>query len=321
VFLNNEIQKQLQTLAYYKEKRITLMNEAHKINQRLNRVQVRFNSNFNNKFFLMCVKNETNQPHLFCEEDRLEYEKDMQKLQFLMNIGSIEITNPLKAEETRSLIEKEMEMFNKQNTQSLYFNSSEHFLLNVNKISSRVTLLMNEYNESQTVLKKLRNELEQTKLEIRNDEKNNLFWELEIDDKEREGLSEEKVEQLMQRIYNGEENDNNNENNSLIELNDSQELSNEIENENILFGEEDYESENNEINYGNKLSTMTKEGSVWRLSCGFKNKIIIEELDLSKTATKDGQTCFYKELDSNLENEKVRFEAIKLTKLIPGQRG
>ena len=55
----------------------------------------------------------------------------------------------------------------------------------------------------------------------------------------------------MQRIYNGEEIDNNNENNSLIELNDSQELSNEIENENILFGEEDYESENNEINYGN----------------------------------------------------------------------
>lgn len=79
----------------------------------------------------------------------------------------------------------------------------------------------------------------------------NLQKVLEIDDKELEGLSEEKVEHLMQRIYNGEEIDNNNENNSLIELNDSQELSNEIENENILFGEEDYESENNEINYGN----------------------------------------------------------------------
>ena len=202
VFLNNEIQKQLQTLAYYKEKRITLMNEAHKINQRLNRVQVRFNSNFNNKFFLMCVKNETNQPHLFCEEDRLEYEKDMQKLQFLMNIGSIEITNPLKAEETRSLIEKEMEMFNKQNMQSLYFNSSEHFLLNVNKISSRVTLLMNEYNESQTVLKKLRNELEQTKFEIRNDEKNNLFWELEIDDKEKKLLEAKTKHAALLSYYN-----------------------------------------------------------------------------------------------------------------------
>lgn len=75
-----------------------------------------------------------------------------------------------------------------------------------------------------------------------------------------------------------------------------------------------------ERNYGNKLSTMTKEGSVWRLSCGFNDEIIIEELDLSKTASKRGQVAFYTKLSSYVENEKVKYADLKFEYLVPGQR-
>lgn len=75
-----------------------------------------------------------------------------------------------------------------------------------------------------------------------------------------------------------------------------------------------------ERNYGNKLSTMTQEGSVWRLSCGFNDEIIIEELDLGKTASKRGQISFYTRLTSNIENERVRYKDLKKQYLIPGQR-
>lgn len=75
-----------------------------------------------------------------------------------------------------------------------------------------------------------------------------------------------------------------------------------------------------ERNYGNKLSTMTEEGSVWRLSCGFNDEIIVEELDLRKTASKRGQISFYTRLLSNVPNERVRYKELNNKYLIPGQR-
>lgn len=75
-----------------------------------------------------------------------------------------------------------------------------------------------------------------------------------------------------------------------------------------------------ERNYGNKLSTMTQEGSVWRLSCGFNDEIIIEELELGKTASKRGQISFYTRIPSNIENERIRFSSLENQYIIPGQR-
>jgi hypothetical protein len=75
-----------------------------------------------------------------------------------------------------------------------------------------------------------------------------------------------------------------------------------------------------ERNYGNKLSTMTQEGAVWRLSCGFNDEIIIEELELGKTASKQGQIAFYTKINSNIENEKIGYSSIKSECIIPGQR-
>lgn len=76
---------------------------------------------------------------------------------------------------------------------------------------------------------------------------------------------------------------------------------------------------NHERNYGNINSTMTKEGIAWRLSCDFLNKVIIEQLDLSSTATISGQqkklfTIQLQELD-----EYIGFKLLKNEVYIPGQ--
>lgn len=76
---------------------------------------------------------------------------------------------------------------------------------------------------------------------------------------------------------------------------------------------------NHERNYGKYNSTMTKEQKAWRLSCDYDDKIIIEELNLSATATKNGQTCLINKLNMKPCDENLKFSDINKSPLIPGQ--
>ena len=77
---------------------------------------------------------------------------------------------------------------------------------------------------------------------------------------------------------------------------------------------------NHERNYGNINSTMTKEGTAWRLSCEYDNNILIEELDLSSTATLEGQQRFNQKIKLNTNDETISFPKIKKKCFIPGQK-
>ena len=77
---------------------------------------------------------------------------------------------------------------------------------------------------------------------------------------------------------------------------------------------------NHERNYGNKNSTMTKEGVAWRLSCGYHDKLIIEELNLSNTATQKGQVEFNKTIQLKESDEVLSISQLKNEYLIPGQK-
>ena len=77
---------------------------------------------------------------------------------------------------------------------------------------------------------------------------------------------------------------------------------------------------NHERNYGLKNSTMTLENSAWRLSCGYDNTIIVEELKLSKTATNEGQVSYEKIIKLDDSDEKLTFSDIRNNNLIPGQK-
>lgn len=77
---------------------------------------------------------------------------------------------------------------------------------------------------------------------------------------------------------------------------------------------------NHERNYGTKNSTMTLENTAWRLSCGYNDTIIVEKLNLSETATKEGQVSYSNVIKLNNNDEKLTYADIKNYNLIPGQR-
>ncbi|MBQ3474717.1 MAG: hypothetical protein IJH20_00885 [Bacilli bacterium] len=77
---------------------------------------------------------------------------------------------------------------------------------------------------------------------------------------------------------------------------------------------------NHERNYGNSNSTMTVEGSVWRLSCDYNDTIILELLDLADTASSDGQTKSKIKIKLDSKDNKISFKDIKGNYYIPGQR-
>lgn len=71
-----------------------------------------------------------------------------------------------------------------------------------------------------------------------------------------------------------------------------------------------------ERNYGRYCSTMKQENSAWLLSCGFDNNILIEKLELFRTASPEGQTSFRNKYYIDSFNRKVN--EIKDKYLYPG---
>ena len=61
-----------------------------------------------------------------------------------------------------------------------------------------------------------------------------------------------------------------------------------------------------ERNYGRHLSTMTEENSVWMLACGFHDNLVIEKLDLNRTASVEGQTSYRETIKLDGFNKKIR---------------
>lgn len=60
-----------------------------------------------------------------------------------------------------------------------------------------------------------------------------------------------------------------------------------------------------ERNYGKICSTMKQENIAWRLSCGFKNTLIIEKLNMFNTASAEGQIAYKKSIKIENLNKKI----------------
>ena len=88
----------------------------------------------------------------------------------------------------------------------------------------------------------------------------------------------------------------------------------------ITFRENEPLTPTHERNYGKHNSTMTKEGTAFRLSCDYDDNILIEKLDLSSTATENGQVVIRKKIQLNKKNEKMTYEDLNNRYLVPGQR-
>ena len=77
---------------------------------------------------------------------------------------------------------------------------------------------------------------------------------------------------------------------------------------------------NHERNYGKVNSTMVIESDAWRLSCGYDDEVIIEKMNLSKTATSDGQVEYQKRLKLVKKDRVFNNKDLENKYLIPGQR-
>ena len=65
------------------------MNDISKIHKRMDKMQGLCEKNFQNKLFLLCVKNNTNQIENFTKEDRNEYQFEQEKIKNYLTISVI----------------------------------------------------------------------------------------------------------------------------------------------------------------------------------------------------------------------------------------
>ena len=80
-----------------------------------------------------------------------------------------------------------------------------------------------------------------------------------------------------------------------------------------------------ERNYGTTNSTMVEEKISWLLSAGFDNTLIIEELNMAKTASEEGQIDTKTVVNLNMTNPDLKdiqfnFNDVANNYLIPGER-
>lgn len=75
-----------------------------------------------------------------------------------------------------------------------------------------------------------------------------------------------------------------------------------------------------ERNYGKHNSKMSQEGTAWRLSCDYKNTIVIEQLNLFNTADSEGQVAFKKQICLRDCDEVLKHSNLQKEYLVPGQR-
>ena len=188
-----------------KEKKIFLMNQNFLLKNTFAKIKRIFESYLSDKFFILCVKNHSNQIEKFKEEDKedLMYDKkllinlfDMNKIQkkldnSLFNSPSNSKTHSrVNSDLTSSLTLNNEELV--MRPQKILFNSPDDFLKNLNKISLNINQSIFEYNikdkEVTDIRKKLNEKLDEKQnyeetLKLYNDEINNLelkFKEMKI---------------------------------------------------------------------------------------------------------------------------------------------
>ena len=178
-FLHKTIDEESTKNQELRERKIFLLNDRQKINRRLHKMQVLCENNFQNKFFLLCVKNNTNQVKDFCDADRKEYEEEQEKIKNLLHITVVEtdnVNNPHEGQKifTTKRISQISESdliiargFKKPRPPYKIFDSAEEFKNNLNSISLMVANLLNIYNGKQEELRALRNELEEKREEMK----------------------------------------------------------------------------------------------------------------------------------------------------------
>ena len=164
-------------------KKMDSFKETFLLRFRLNKIERKFSKYLNNKFFLLCVKNLTNQIENFDEEDKKDYLLDLDSLEKISDFSYLENQFEILKEEDYSEEEIEKVVFGRKlfKEQKNIFSSTEEFNLKLNQIESKIQSNLILFNKQEKDLNKIRNEYYEKLDLIENDIQVNNFFENEIE--------------------------------------------------------------------------------------------------------------------------------------------
>ena len=193
-FLNKTIIFETAENNSLKEKISNLMNDIFIIKHKLGKIQKIFENNLSNKFFLLCVKNYTNQIEKFNEEDKKNYEYDKYLIKNIFSYHSI--TRQLKRQKTllekleirrRSLKRRSINVSEQFDVNYYHFpkpiiifNDVDDFFRHLDKISIDIKNYIVEYNKINNELIEMRNLFKKRQDEIDKEEKMDNFFNEEL---------------------------------------------------------------------------------------------------------------------------------------------
>ena len=160
------------------EKRNDALKENFLLKDKLGKIERKFSKYLNNKFFLLCVKNGTNQIEKFPEEEKDDYLLDLDTLDKLSNYSLIQykLDNEMFKKENYSGEEIEKFVFGRKlfKEQKNIFNSIKEYNIKLKKIENDIQNYLILYNQTQKELDSIRNIFK---------EKENLIEEENLKDK------------------------------------------------------------------------------------------------------------------------------------------
>ena len=167
------------------DKKIKVFIETYLLNPRLMHIHKVYKRNIQNKFFLLCVKNLTSEFEKFPEEDKEDYNLDLETLSYLSNFTFIEKRlNILSKEQNENLTINEIEeiLFGRKliRKPKLIFNSIESYILKLNEVENNVQNSLVIFNEKQKELNEIRDEYNNLLDLYEQDSKIDYFYKNEI---------------------------------------------------------------------------------------------------------------------------------------------
>ena len=143
------------------EKRNDALKENFLLKDKLGKIERKFSKYINNKFFLLCVKNGTNQIEKFPEEEKDDYLLDLDTLDKLSNYSLIQykLDNEILKKEIYSGEEIEKFVFGRKlfKEQKNIFNSIKEYNIKLKKIENDIQNYLILYNQTQKELDSIRN--------------------------------------------------------------------------------------------------------------------------------------------------------------------
>ena len=183
-YLKKTLKKEKELCLDLIEKKNESLHETFLLRNKLGKIQRTFEKNFHNKFFLLCVKNGTNQIDQFLEEDKNDYLNDKDILEQLSDFSIVQrkVNEEISKNENLTNDELEILVFGRKifNNPKPIFSSPESFKIKLGLIESKIQNSLDKYNETQNELDDIRNEYMEKIDLIQEDKKINHFYKKEL---------------------------------------------------------------------------------------------------------------------------------------------